>query len=638
MAQKRKTPSAFAEAFSRAGVTAQDFSAEKGPARVAGSHNGGMNTSPSLKPSHEQDLPESACNPSPMTKLKNVVVRQETSKKQVVHQPLAKSKETKQLLTHEGIKKNASRHRKGSNRSQVKISTQDYLSLLHQAYHPPQGKSAAQQPVLQNIVHFANDAAPNPGAFPIEREMPRLIPELDGIRPSLTDAEDDPAEIYIGLDFGTSSTKVILQDSHRLVPYAVPFAQIGSGNPYLFPSRVYLSGSVYSLDRPAAKGVPQETIRDLKITLLRRPEQVEYMIHATAFLALIIRHARGWLFTAHGDTYQSSQIEWGLNLGLPAEKSEDARLNKRFKAIAVAAINLAARPETITKQLAGRCLVDATRAFAGKNFNELDLTVHPDMVGIFPEIAAQVVGFVESESWDGESRPYITLIDIGAGTVDASFFSVEGKNKRKFRFFQNRVEENGVMNLHRTRIEWLRQMLGIHNIDSPTLTSYLDELYQPTDRLSGIPNSVAHYITGLSITGDDHVDDEFKRLRYRQQLVGEVIRPVHDKRVPYGDHWNDLPVFICGGGSRLPLYGNIVSELNNTIGMSWFRGRRYSLSRPKRLIAAGLSDHEYDRLSVAYGLSFPEIGKIIKSGEVPDFELKSCPKRLQPLMITKDDI
>lgn len=637
MAQKTNAPSAFAEAFSRAGVTAQDFSAEKGPARVAGSLKVGTNTSPSLKPCHEQDSPESASNPSPMTKLKNVVMRQATEKRKIVHLPLTKPKETKQRLAHEGIKKIAPLHRKGPDRNQAKISTQDYLNLLHQAYHPPQRKPVAQQPVLQNIVHFANDAAPNPGAFPIEREIPRLIPKLDGIRPSLTDAEDDPCEIYIGLDFGTSSTKVILQDSHRLVPYAVPFAQVGSGNPYLFPSRVYLSGGVYSLDRQAAGAAPQETIRDLKIMLLRRPEQVEYMIHATAFLALIIRHARGWLFTAHGDTYQSSQIEWGLNLGLPAEKSEDARLNKRFNAIAIGAINLAARPETITKQLTGRCLVDATRAFAGKNFNELDLSVHPDMVGIFPEIAAQVVGFVESENWDGESHPYITLIDIGAGTVDASFFSVEGKNKRKFRFFQNCVEENGVMNLHRARIDWLRQILGIHNIVSPALTSYLDELYQPTDRLSGIPNSVAHYIRGLSITGADHVDDEFKRLRYRKQIVGKVIRPVHDKRVPYGDHWNDLPIFICGGGSRVPLYGNIVSELNNTIGMSWFRGRRYSLCRPKKLIAAGLSDHEYDRLSVAYGLSFPEIGKIIKSGEIPDFEQKSCPRRAQPSMISKDD-
>ncbi len=637
MAQKAKAPTAFAEAFLRAGVTAQNFVVENEPSRNTKPHEKGRHTQSSPNPKLAIDLPESASNSSPMASLKDVV-RKKTATRQVMHQPSTKQKSTKPLLTPEDIKKIAARQREASKPGQAQTSMQDYMRLLHQSYHTPQRKLPAQPPVPQNIISIANDAAPNPDAFPVERETPRLIPKHDGIRSSLTDAEDDPTEIYIGLDFGTSTTKVILQDSHRLVPYAVPFAQVGIGNPYLFPSRVYLSGGVYSLDRPAANGSFMETIRDLKITLMRRPEQVEYMIHAAAFLALIIRHARGWLFSAHGDTYKSSQIEWGLNLGLPAEKSEDARLNKRFMAIAVAAINLAAQPENITKQVAGRCLVDATRAIGSRDIDGLGLTVHPDMVGIFPEIAAQVVGFVESESWDGESRPYITLIDIGAGTVDVSFFSVEGKNKRKFRFFQNRVEENGVMNLHRARIDWLRDILAKQNIVSPALSSYLDKLYQPTDRLSGIPSSVAHYISGLSITGDDHVDDEFKRLRYRQQLVGEVIRPVHEKRVPYGDHWSDLPVFICGGGSRMPLYANIVSELNNTMGMSWFKGRRYSLSRPKKLIAAGLSDQEYDRLSVAYGLSFPEIGKIIKSGDIPNFKMQSAPKRSQPSMITKDDI
>lgn len=69
----------------------------------------------------------------------------------------------------------------------------------------------------------------------------------------------------------------------------------------------------------------------------------------------------------------------------------------------------------------------------------------------------------------------------------------------------------------------------------------------------------------------------------------------------------------------MPLYGNIVDELNNTPGISWFKARRYRLSKPKKLIANGLSEQEYDRLSVAYGLSFPALGEIIKSGEIPDF-------------------
>lgn len=611
--QKTKPTTAFAEAFQRAGITSKNFAADK-TSTTKVHHNNPIKTSSPSQP-HKVFLittpAKGGCN--------NVNAHGNKA-----GQP------TKQIKAKKNSKTNLPRKFKYGDRfvGKKKAPTQpspsasldDYLQLLHSTYHVTSRRTPAASATNASVIRIADNAAPNPNAFPVEREMARVIPEHDGIRPNLSEDGDEAVEIYIGLDFGTSSTKVILRDSYRQVPYAVPFAHIGSGNPYLFPSRLYLCEGIYTLDQPAENANKSvEILRDLKITLMRRPEQVEYMVHATAYLALIIRHARGWLFSTQSDVYKSSQIEWGLNLGLPAEKSEDPRLNKRFKGMALAAINLAAHPGVITKHIAGKYLVAATRAFAGVDIAELGLSIHPDMVGIFPEIAAQVIGFVESESWDGKSRPYITLIDIGAGTVDVSFFSVEGKSNRKFRFFQNRVEENGVINLHRARIDWLRETLEKRSIIRPTLYAFLDEMYQPTDRLSGIPESVEHYITGLSITGNDHIDDEFKRLRYRKQIFGQVIRPVKEKRVPTGPHWNDLPVFICGGGSRMPLYGNIVDELNNTTGISWFKARRYRLSKPKKLIANGLSEQEYDRLSVAYGLSFPALGEIIKSGEIPNF-------------------
>jgi hypothetical protein len=614
MVQKTKAATAFAEAFSRVGVTAQDFATKNKATPEAQAESMNMPRSSESKGARKTTEVKAGIAQ------KVAAVKDLLSVNQAPSPRRSPEKEPRPLLTREDIKRIAANNAKTQALDKAQSIQQSHLRQLHAAYNPPQSRPATKQAAVKNIITIANDAAPNLGAFPVEQELPRLIPQHDGIRANLLDAEDDEAEIYIGLDFGTSSTKVILQDGYRKVPYAVPFTQPGSGNPFLFPSRLFLHDGTYSLDRPAAGSTkPIHIIRDLKIALMRRPETVEYMLHATAYLALIVRHARGWLLSMHGDTYKSTHIEWGLNLGLPAEKSEDQRLNKRFKAIALAAINLAAHTGDITKRVTGKHLVNATRAFAGVDILELGLSVHPDMVGIYPEIAAQVVGFVESESWDGRSRPYITLIDIGAGTVDVSFFSVEGKNNRKFRFFQNKVAENGVMNLHRARIDWLRQMLKKKDIVSPALIAYLDEIYQPTDRLGGIPNNVEQYIKGLSITGNDHIDDEFKRLRYRQQVFGNVIRPVREKRVPNGDHWHDLPIFICGGGSRMPLYGDLVSELNNTMGISWFKGRRYSLSKPKKLIAPGLSEQEYDRLSVAYGLSFPEIGRIIKSGEIPNF-------------------
>lgn len=52
-------------------------------------------------------------------------------------------------------------------------------------------------------------------------------------------------------------------------------------------------------------------------------------------------------------------------------------------------------------------------------------------------------------------------------------------------------------------------------------------------------------------------------------------------------------------------------------GCSWLQAHRRSLEVPKNLVAQNLLPHEYDRLSVAYGLSLLEVGSIVKSLPMP---------------------
>jgi hypothetical protein len=68
----------------------------------------------------------------------------------------------------------------------------------------------------------------------------------------------------------------------------------------------------------------------------------------------------------------------------------------------------------------------------------------------------------------------------------------------------------------------------------------------------------------------------------------------------------------------MPLYRKIVEKLNNIPGVSWLKVQRYYLTKPDQLLAAGLDAGEYDRLSVAYGLSFEKVGDIIRSHEIDD--------------------
>lgn len=510
-------------------------------------------------------------------------------------------------------------------------SLEERLAFLQKVYGSakcrPQAKrlNACDFDILAEVC-LDERISPNYAAFKGRGvRLRRLVPPHDGVATSIASESSNATDIFIGLDFGTSCSKVVLRDVNLRKHYAVPFFGFGSGNPFLFPSRVFIdSAGRYSLDASARNGIDSISICDIKLKLLQDSRDVRYMVHAAAYLALVVRHSRGWLLSTYRDTYNKTEISWGLNLGLPAEKSEDEFLTDRFHALALAAANLAGDEGSITECKVASHLEVATRALSEEDPGEedpgaLSLTVSPDMVGVYPEIAAQVVAFVESERWDVESRPFILMIDIGAGTVDVSFFSVEKKGGRLFRFFKNKVAENGVVNLHRERVSWLEHILSSKLCLNDETKVFLGDHSELTDGLIGVPPSVSSYILGLRFSDTHNIDTDFFRTRYRFQVFADVLNPVHAYRVPKGEHWQALPVFICGGGSRMPLYRGIVEKLNSIPGVNWLKVQRYYLTKPDQLLAPGLVAVEYDRLSVAYGLSFEEIGDIIRSHEIDDF-------------------
>ena len=64
----------------------------------------------------------------------------------------------------------------------------------------------------------------------------------------------------------------------------------------------------------------------------------------------------------------------------------------------------------------------------------------------------------------------------------------------------------------------------------------------------------------------------------------------------------------------MPFYGRLRETLNNHPSLyEWMRVKVRPLTLPKRLEAPGLARNDFDRLSVAYGLSFLNLGKVLKS-------------------------
>jgi hypothetical protein len=75
--------------------------------------------------------------------------------------------------------------------------------------------------------------------------------------------ESPPKDIVIGFDFGTSCTKVVLQDPPSRTAYAVPFGEHGNpDNPFLLSSKLGLTSDgkcrLARFDQPAIRGIKRQ--------------------------------------------------------------------------------------------------------------------------------------------------------------------------------------------------------------------------------------------------------------------------------------------------------------------------------------------------------------------------------------------
>ena len=154
-------------------------------------------------------------------------------------------------------------------------------------------------------------------------------------------------QITIGLDFGTSFTKVIVGDS--LVRYVVPFDRYcRNSDRYLLPSAVNVRGEGERCNLGGSVTGSDTVYDDLKVPLIERDFSDDVQVRITAYLALVLRHTRDWFTTEYDDIYGDRTIEWFINVGLPTEKVEDDELNRVYKAIVQAAWHLSVLNDEIT--------------------------------------------------------------------------------------------------------------------------------------------------------------------------------------------------------------------------------------------------------------------------------------------------
>lgn len=425
----------------------------------------------------------------------------------------------------------------------------------------------------------------------------------------------DTHDVVIGLDFGTSTVKVVVTDASLEQSFAVPLCDTDAFDAYLLPSRLFESvvGPSQALDGVTYSLIRGETShRDLKLGLLGHPESTERQTHVTAFLSLVLRNVRAWLFKHQGAVYRKAHIAWRVTIGLPSVSVLNNDMVPLLERIVCAAWAVSCEPAAVTSLRVEQAL--------SRNLKQEDLDLE---VQVLPEITAQIYGFVASSRFDRKAANRFVLVDVGAGTVDSALFRVLPPKQGvwSFEFFTAAVQPYGVANLHAHRVDWWTSVMS----DEPHSEHLLSELHQTkfaTDMEQPLPESYEDYFEGVTLTTvPESPDREFFMKKVVAQVRGKTMwRAWHEELLPK-EALTGVPIFVCGGGSRLPFYAAINEELARMPGCTWLKAVPWNLGFPRDLICESTDEAHFDRLSVAYGLSRLNLGSVVQASAMPKLEM-----------------
>lgn len=499
-------------------------------------------------------------------------------------------------------------------------------------------KKPQTKPILEDKYSLAN-----PEKFPLikfndascfNREL-LIVKDYDELKINFTeshrtqiyDGDSGEADIVIGLDFGTANTKVVLMEQGSKNSWAVPFTR-NKENPYLLPSRVFLSDGKYSL-----LGDENQAVDNLKLPFLQAEYDHDKRCHMAAFLTLVIRQSREWFLQNSASAFNGFEFEWHFHMGLPASNYDDKNLVQVFRdSLLCAAITSLGESKAITR-LDVEKTINTTENFYKDN--SIEIKVDPDYVNVFPELAAQLHGYISSDKWD-KNRPKFMLADIGGGTVDASIVNVaiSDMGVPKYNILKSEVDSLGVVILHNYRMAWIKRSIeAIENYSSKLLMEFRS-INVSHDNTLPMPAKVDNYLDKVEWPENFDFDILFYHL-YSNLLWTKIIHPVRKSVDTERSQWRSLQFVLCGGGALHPLYGEFINKINaNTL--FHVNLDRVAIDKPDNLISPEAKNSDYHRLSVAYGLSHLELGKVIPESQLIQYSEDLNPKKNKPVFIDKD--
>jgi len=388
-------------------------------------------------------------------------------------------------------------------------------------------------------------------------------------------------QLVIGLDLGAAFSKVVIGD--RLVRYAVPFGEFAHpANPYLLPSLLNIDKNNHCALTSADNAF--DTDVNLKSPLLETDGSDDDYLRIVAYLALVFRASKSWLLERYEKRYGGSELSWSINASLPAD-SLQPRQAERYRQILYSAWNLSVLPGPITLNRVRQFMDIDEAAFDAFPAVYRSRLVANRQVNVFSACNAQICGYVHSKKCRNDLH---MLIDVGAESISIATFMVarddESRKGSRCTLYACATEAVGVSHLLKRRYE---------NLQLPETGINLFKDIPDNDAFAQ-----AHDLTEKDIKFADtlYSGDAAK-------LISRVMDITKKQYCTDSTHWdNGVLTFTYGGGARLEIVQCILHRFESK--PPPHRITPINLSAPDDLMVEHLPEGSYDRLSIAYGLSF----------------------------------
>lgn len=413
----------------------------------------------------------------------------------------------------------------------------------------------------------------------------------------LTDDESNETELFIGFDFGSSTTKVVIGDHNRSTKYPIKFDE-QLENAYLKPTSIFLQKKTFNFSEG-------KKLEHLKKHLVENHSykteggELSALEVSIAYIALVFRQVRYYFFETYRNIYNNNSFVWSIHCGVPSKNYDDKKLCALFKKAVLAGWDLSIKNENVT--------VNSVRATL-KN-----IETHPDTVEIFPEVVAEIAGYAKSPL---REEGLHLLIDIGAMTTDVAMFNLMKENRmNKYPMFSVNVSHYGVIEFQ--KYQFLQKITDNEKLNESSLNRLKKEIEE-----SVLLEVSGNYFDSLKLADGNFFNNHF--LKAFQNQTCNVFNETWDKRISdldrasYREH-KIISVFVCGGGSQMSCYNVAIKHCLNGYKSNL---NLYGFSFKKLKAPENFGATDFYRLAVAYGLSMSsnDIGCIVESWKIPDIK------------------